>query len=141
MSHSQVQDFRVLLKLHLDSDSLCLTAAGASAGDFAGQADGLTLKRPRSMCAICIARYFPIGHSQVQEFLLESFAEGTEGLMLKRLGANATYQPSKRSESWIKIKRCESFVLIDSKKSPFESGWAPACCIPASQAERILGSE
>ena len=43
---------------------------------------------------------------QVQEFLLESFAGGTEGLMLKRLDAGAAYQPSKRTESWIKIKRC-----------------------------------
>ena len=44
---------------------------------------------------------------QVQEFLLESFAQGTEGLMLKRLDDGAAYQPSKRSESWIKIKRCD----------------------------------
>ena len=43
---------------------------------------------------------------QVQAFLLESFADGTEGLMLKRLDFGATYQPSKRTESWIKIKRC-----------------------------------
>lgn len=43
--------------------------------------------------------------AQVQEFLLKSFAEGTEGLMLKRLDAGSAYQPSKRSESWIKIKR------------------------------------
>jgi len=41
----------------------------------------------------------------VQEFLLEAFAASTEGLMLKRLDVDATYQPSKRSESWIKIKR------------------------------------
>lgn len=43
--------------------------------------------------------------TQVQEFLLQSFAAGTEGLMVKRLDGNAAYQPSKRSESWIKIKR------------------------------------
>ena len=42
---------------------------------------------------------------QVQSFLLESFADGTEGLMLKRLDVGASYQPSKRTESWIKIKR------------------------------------
>ena len=42
----------------------------------------------------------------MQEFLLEAFADGTEGLMLKRLDVGAGYQPSKRTESWIKIKRC-----------------------------------
>ncbi len=47
----------------------------------------------------------PVRGQQVQDFLLQSFAAGTEGLMLKRLDADATYQPSKRSESWIKIKR------------------------------------
>lgn len=49
--------------------------------------------------------------AQVQEFLLQSFAAGTEGLMLKRLDQGATYQPSKRSESWIKIKRCATLAL------------------------------
>jgi ATP-dependent DNA ligase len=42
----------------------------------------------------------------VQAYLLEAFADGTEGLMLKRLDVGAAYQPSKRTESWIKIKRC-----------------------------------
>lgn len=41
----------------------------------------------------------------VQEFLLESFAGGTEGLMLKALDVAAGYQPSKRSDSWIKLKK------------------------------------
>ena len=41
----------------------------------------------------------------LQEFLLESFAGGTEGLMLKALDVAAGYQPSKRSDSWIKLKR------------------------------------
>lgn len=49
--------------------------------------------------------------TQVQDFLLKSFAEGTEGLMLKRLDAGSTYQPSKRSESWIKIKRCANLTF------------------------------
>ena len=43
---------------------------------------------------------------RIQEFLLESFAGGTEGLMLKALDVAAGYQPSKRSDSWIKLKRC-----------------------------------
>ena len=42
---------------------------------------------------------------RIQEFLLESFAGGTEGLMLKALDVAAGYQPSKRSDSWIKQKR------------------------------------
>ena len=44
----------------------------------------------------------------MQEFLLEAFAGGTEGLMLKRLDSGAAYQPSKRADSWIKIKRYTS---------------------------------
>ena len=43
--------------------------------------------------------------AQVQTYLLESFASGTEGLMLKSLDKAATYQASKRSENWIKLKR------------------------------------
>ena len=42
---------------------------------------------------------------RIQEMLLESFAGGTEGLMLKALDVAAGYQPSKRSDSWIKLKR------------------------------------
>ena len=45
---------------------------------------------------------------RIQELLLESFAGGTEGLMLKALDVAAGYQPSKRSDSWIKLKRCQS---------------------------------
>ena len=45
--------------------------------------------------------------ARVQEALLEAFAAGTEGLMLKVLdGPTSGYQPSKRSESWIKLKKC-----------------------------------
>ena len=45
---------------------------------------------------------------RIQELLMESFAGGTEGLMLKALDVAAGYQPSKRSDSWIKLKRCQS---------------------------------
>ena len=45
---------------------------------------------------------------RIQEMLLESFAGGTEGLMLKALDVAAGYQPSKRSDSWIKLKRCQA---------------------------------
>lgn len=44
---------------------------------------------------------------RLHEVLLEAFAAGTEGVMLKRLDAG--YEPSKRSEHWVKLKRdyCE----------------------------------
>ena len=50
--------------------------------------------------------------AQVQTYLLESFANGTEGLMLKALDVNATYQASKRSENWIKLKRYDSLASL-----------------------------
>lgn len=47
----------------------------------------------------------PTREAEVHTYLLESFASGTEGLMLKALDLNATYQASKRSENWLKLKR------------------------------------
>ena len=42
----------------------------------------------------------------IREHLQDALAAGTEGLMLKALsGSAATYQPSKRSTHWLKIKR------------------------------------
>ncbi|KAK9793179.1 hypothetical protein WJX73_007861 [Symbiochloris irregularis] len=53
--------------------------------------------------------------ARVQEALLESFAAGTEGLMLKALDGPASgYQPSKRSESWLKVKKDYCEGLRDS---------------------------
>jgi hypothetical protein len=40
-----------------------------------------------------------------------------QGLMLKRLDAGSAYQPSKRSESWIKIKRCVLFLRVRFRSS------------------------
>ena len=51
---------------------------------------------------------------RIQEFLLESFAGGTEGLMLKALDVAAGYQPSKRSDSWIKLKRCDATSCLQT---------------------------
>ena len=39
----------------------------------------------------------------LQEFLVESFSRGAEGLMLKQLDSGG-YQPSKRSDSWLKVR-------------------------------------
>ena len=42
----------------------------------------------------------------IREHLQDALAAGTEGLMLKALtGPTASYQPSKRSTHWLKIKR------------------------------------
>jgi hypothetical protein len=42
---------------------------------------------------------------RLQECLLEAFASGAEGLMLKQLGG--PYEPSKRADHWVKLKRWE----------------------------------
>lgn len=42
---------------------------------------------------------------KIQAFLLESVASGCEGLMIKTLEENATYEPSKRSLNWLKVSR------------------------------------
>jgi ATP dependent DNA ligase domain len=47
----------------------------------------------------------------LEQQLLRAVAEGTEGLMLKFLdGPRSAYQPSKRSDSWLKVKKdyCEN---------------------------------
>lgn len=51
---------------------------------------------------------------QVEGFLLEAFASGAEGLMLKALDQGAAYQPSKRSDSWVKLKRwvCSTLTFL-----------------------------
>ena len=40
---------------------------------------------------------------QMQSFLSESVAHGCEGLMVKTLIENASYEPSKRSLNWLKV--------------------------------------
>jgi len=51
---------------------------------------------------------------EIGEFLRDAVAGNCEGLMIKNLDKEATYQPSKRSYSWLKVKKDYLTGMTDS---------------------------
>eukprot|EP00747_Dinoflagellata_sp_TGD_P183069 gnl/TRDRNA2_/TRDRNA2_37735_c0_seq1.p1 gnl/TRDRNA2_/TRDRNA2_37735_c0~~gnl/TRDRNA2_/TRDRNA2_37735_c0_seq1.p1 ORF type:complete len:774 (-),score=201.92 gnl/TRDRNA2_/TRDRNA2_37735_c0_seq1:267-2411(-) len=59
----------------------------------------------------------------VEAFLNESIEGSTEGLMLKTLNDNATYEPSRRSLNWLKLKKDYMDGMADSIDVVPIGGW------------------
>merc|ERR1719327_1528020 len=64
-----------------------------------------------------------IDEEKVQAFLDSSIEGSCEGLMLKTLAENASYEPSKRSLNWLKLKKDYMDDLADSIDVVPIGGW------------------
>lgn len=99
--------------------------------------------------------YFAAGMSHVENgdtapiegFMNEACAANSEGLMIKTLTANATYEPSRRTFNWLKLKKdyidgmgvCDSVDLVviggyvgRGKRTNFYGAFLMACYDPES---------
>ncbi|WFD01468.1 hypothetical protein MOBT1_000132 [Malassezia obtusa] len=66
---------------------------------------------------------------EIQSFLDESVAGGCEGLMVKMLdGSDATYEPSRRSINWLKLKKDYCGYYGKGKRTNVYGAFLLACC-------------
>jgi len=75
---------------------------------------GLLKETPGKVVYATHRNFDELNEEKIQEFLDESVAGSCEGLMLKTLVDNATYEPSKRSLNWLKLKKDYMDGMADS---------------------------
>lgn len=66
----------------------------------------------------------------LEQTLLQALSVGAEGLMLKFLDSRCAYQPSKRSDSWLKLKKDYCEGLRDSLDLVCIIRDLPSSCCP-----------
>ena len=73
----------------------------------------LALKREQTVTYLVLIQEMG-GVEEIQAFLDDAVNNNTEGLMVKIMDDKATYEPSKRSLNWLKIKKDYVDGLTDS---------------------------